>query len=61
MIFVGLIPFFLFIKTSSVRLKENFLAEVAARQKVAMLATRLDTALNNMSHGLCMVTILMAN
>jgi diguanylate cyclase (GGDEF)-like protein/PAS domain S-box-containing protein len=55
MIFVGLIPFFLFIKTSSVRLKENFLAEVTARQKVAMLATRLDTALNNMSHGLCMV------
>jgi diguanylate cyclase (GGDEF)-like protein len=55
MIFVAFIPLFLFIKASSKRLKETFLAEVAARRQVAMLATRLDTALNNMSHGLCMV------
>jgi diguanylate cyclase (GGDEF)-like protein/PAS domain S-box-containing protein len=54
-IFVVFIPLFLFIKGSSSRMKENFLAEVVARHQAAMLATRLDTALNNMSHGLCMV------
>ena len=54
-IVVGFIPTFLFMKASSVRMKENFLAEVTARNQVAMLAARLDTALNNMSHGLCMV------
>ena len=54
-ILVGFIPLFLFIKASSSRLRDNFLAEVAARNEAAMLATRLDTALNNMSHGLCMV------
>ena len=54
-ILVGFIPTFLFMKASSTRMKENFLAVVAARHQVAMLATRLDTALNNMSHGLCMV------
>ncbi|WP_158818401.1 bifunctional diguanylate cyclase/phosphodiesterase [Methylocapsa sp. S129] len=54
-ILVGFIPTFLFIKASSSRMKANFLAEVAARHQVAMLAGRLDTALNNMSHGLCMV------
>jgi diguanylate cyclase (GGDEF)-like protein/PAS domain S-box-containing protein len=55
MIVVGYIPLFMAIKAASSRMKQNFRAEVAARQKVAMLATRLDTALNNMSHGLCMV------
>jgi diguanylate cyclase (GGDEF)-like protein/PAS domain S-box-containing protein len=55
MIVVAFVPLFLFIKASSTRLKETFLAEVAARHEVATLATRLDTALNNMSHGLCMV------
>jgi diguanylate cyclase (GGDEF)-like protein len=55
MIFISVIPLFLFIKASSNRLKGNFLAEISARQEVALLAARLDTALNNMSHGLCMV------
>ncbi|MGA2795858.1 MAG: diguanylate cyclase, partial [Roseiarcus sp.] len=55
MIVVGFIPLFLFIKSSSIRMKANFLAEIAARYEIAKLATRLDTALNNMSHGLCMV------
>ena len=54
-IFVGFIPTILFIKASSSRMKDNFLAEVVARHQVAMLAARLDTALNNMSHGLCMI------
>jgi diguanylate cyclase (GGDEF)-like protein len=55
MIVVAFLPLFLFIKASSNRLKETFLAEIAARHEVGTLATRLDTALNNMSHGLCMV------
>jgi diguanylate cyclase (GGDEF)-like protein/PAS domain S-box-containing protein len=50
-----LVPMFLFIKTSSTKLRENFLAEIIARREAATLASRLDTALNNMSHGLCMV------
>jgi diguanylate cyclase (GGDEF)-like protein len=55
MIFVAFIPLFLFIKSSSSRFKENYLAEVAAKNQVATLAARLDTALNNMAQGLCMV------
>ncbi|HXZ17592.1 MAG TPA: EAL domain-containing protein [Roseiarcus sp.] len=55
MIFVGFIPLFAFIKSSSTRLKATFQAEVNARIQSATLADRLDTALNNMSHGLCMV------
>jgi diguanylate cyclase (GGDEF)-like protein/PAS domain S-box-containing protein len=55
LIAVVLVPVFLFIKTSSTKLRENFLAEIVARRHADMLATRLDTALNNMSHGLCMV------
>ena len=55
LIFISLLPLFLFIKSSSTRLKGIFRAEVAARNRSAMLAERLDTALNNMSHGLCMI------
>jgi diguanylate cyclase (GGDEF)-like protein/PAS domain S-box-containing protein len=55
MILVGFVPLLIFIKSSSNRLREIFLAEVAAKREVGTLASRLDTALNNMSHGLCMV------
>ena len=55
MIVVGFIPLLAFIKASSIRLKETFRAETAARIQSATLAERLDTALNNMSHGLCMI------
>jgi diguanylate cyclase (GGDEF)-like protein/PAS domain S-box-containing protein len=55
MIVVAFIPLFIFIKASSKRLQHSFLAEVGARVESAILATRLDTALNNMSHGLCMI------
>jgi diguanylate cyclase (GGDEF)-like protein len=54
-IVVGFAPLIFFMKGYSSRLKANFLGVVAAQQKAAMLAGRLDTALNNMSHGLCMV------
>ena len=52
---VGLVPLFLFIKGASLRLKSAFLAEIRARHQTTLLAERLDTALNNMSHGLCMI------
>jgi diguanylate cyclase (GGDEF)-like protein len=54
-IFVAYIPLTLFMKGSSDRLRRNFLAVIAAQAQSAMLAKRLDTALNNMSHGLVMV------
>ncbi len=52
---VGFIPLILFMKGSANRLRANFLAVVAAQGRSAMLAKRLDMALNNMSHGLVMV------
>jgi diguanylate cyclase (GGDEF)-like protein len=51
----GLIPLGVYVKASSERLRANFAAEVIARAQSAMLAKRLDMALNNMSHGLVMV------
>jgi diguanylate cyclase (GGDEF)-like protein len=50
-----LVPLFGFIKISSTKLRETLLGEIVARREAATLATRLDRALNNMSHGLCMV------
>jgi diguanylate cyclase (GGDEF)-like protein len=55
MIIISLLPLFLFLKSSSNRMKGIFRAEIAARNRSAMLAERLDTALNNMSHGLWML------
>jgi diguanylate cyclase (GGDEF)-like protein len=55
MIVISLMPLILFIKSSSNRLKGIFRAEISERNRSAMLAGRLDTALNNMSHGLCMI------
>jgi diguanylate cyclase (GGDEF)-like protein len=55
MIVISLLPLVLFIKSASSRLKGIFRAEIAERNRSAMLAGRLDTALNNMSHGLCMI------
>jgi diguanylate cyclase (GGDEF)-like protein len=49
-----LIPFFLSFKGISDRLRQIFLDAVIATREVGLLAARLDTALNNMSHGLCM-------
>ncbi len=54
-IVVGIAPLVLYMKGYSSRLRANFMAVVAAQQRAATLAARLDTALNNMSHGLCMV------
>ena len=54
-ILVGILPLVLFMKGSAKRLRANFTEVIAAQQRAATLATRLDTALNNMSHGLCMV------
>ena len=57
-ILVGIVPLALYMKGYSNRLRANFMAVVAAQQRAATLAARLDTALNNMSHGLCMVDAL---
>jgi diguanylate cyclase (GGDEF)-like protein/PAS domain S-box-containing protein len=54
-IFVGILPLVAYMKGSAKRLRANFTEVIAAQQKAATLAARLDTALNNMSHGLCMV------
>ncbi len=54
-ILVGILPLVLYMKGSAKRLRANFTDVVAAQQRAATLAARLDTALNNMSHGLCMV------
>jgi diguanylate cyclase (GGDEF)-like protein len=51
-IFVGYLPLILFMKGSSSRVRANFLAVSAAQRQASTLAARLDTALNNMSHGL---------
>ncbi len=54
-ILFGLVPLGIYVKGSADRLRANFVAEVVARSEAATLAKRLDTALNNMSHGLVMV------
>ncbi len=54
-IFVGILPLVLYMKGSAKRLRANFTEVIAAQQKAATLAARLDMALNNMSHGLCMI------
>ena len=49
------VPILVFIKGSAARLRQTFLeAALLAREK-STLATRFDTALNNMPHGLCML------
>jgi diguanylate cyclase (GGDEF)-like protein len=55
-IVVGIAPLVLYMKGYAKRLRANFMAVVAAQQQAEMLAARLDMALNNMSHGLCMMT-----
>ena len=54
-IVVGIAPLVLYMKGYAKRLRDNFMAVVAAQQQAEMLAARLDMALNNMSHGLCML------
>jgi diguanylate cyclase (GGDEF)-like protein len=54
-IVVGIAPLVLYMKAYAKRLRANFMAVVATQQQAAMLAARLDMALNNMSHGLCML------
>jgi diguanylate cyclase (GGDEF)-like protein len=52
---VGFIPLILFMKGSSNRLRANFRGVIDARNQTAVLAKRLNLALNNMSHGLLMI------
>ena len=52
---VTFIPFFASLRFISARLRRTLLDAVIATRDVTLLASRFDTALNNMSHGLCMV------
>lgn len=54
-IVAGLLPLSLFMRGSAERVRENFLSVIAARGRATTLATRLDLALSNMSHGLVMI------
>ena len=49
-----LIPSFLGIKLIAERLRRTLLDAVVTSRDMSLLATRFDTALNNMPHGLCM-------
>lgn len=51
---VLLVPFFISLKFISDRLRRTLLDAVIATRDMTKLATRFDTALNNMPHGLCM-------
>jgi len=54
-IFAGLlVPSFLGIKSIADRLRRTLLDAVITSRDMSLLATRFDTALNNMPHGLCM-------
>jgi diguanylate cyclase (GGDEF)-like protein len=49
-----LIPTFIGIKLIAERLRRTLLDAVITSRDMSLLATRFDTALNNMPHGLCM-------
>jgi diguanylate cyclase (GGDEF)-like protein len=49
-----LVPFFMSFKAIADRLRRTLLDAVVATRDVTLLASRFDTALNNMPHGLCM-------
>jgi diguanylate cyclase (GGDEF)-like protein len=49
-----LLPFFLALVLISNRLRKTLLDAVVSARDIGVLATRFDTALNNMPHGLCM-------
>jgi diguanylate cyclase (GGDEF)-like protein len=48
------LPFFVSVRSVAARLRNNLLNAVIARRDVEVLASRFDTALNNMPHGLAM-------
>src|SRR5262249_52314493 len=50
-----LVPFFLALKSIADSLRRTLRNAVVATRDVTLLATRFDTALNNMPHGLCML------
>jgi diguanylate cyclase (GGDEF)-like protein len=50
-----LLPFFVSFKAISDRLRQTLLHAAISGRDVRLLASRFDTALNNMAHGLCML------
>lgn len=48
-------PFFISFKTIADKLRQTLSGAVDATNRVQLLADQLDSALNNMAHGLCMI------
>ena len=51
-----LVPFSLFIYVSASRLRDILLSEIGFRSQSQKIAQQFDFAINNMSHGMCMVS-----
>ena len=53
---VVLLPTFIFMKSSATRLRDLLMDELAYRQKSEEVAIQLDTAVNSMTLGLCLLS-----
>ena len=51
-----LLPLCMFIYGSAARLRDILLSQIAFRQKSEKIAAQFDFAINNMSHGMCMIS-----
>jgi diguanylate cyclase (GGDEF)-like protein len=51
-----LVPLCVFVYGSAVRLRDILLREIAFRSELAKIAGQFDFAINNMSHGMCMIS-----
>jgi diguanylate cyclase (GGDEF)-like protein len=57
LILAGLVgPLCLFIRSSAARLRNILLSEMSYRRRSDFIADQFDFAINNMSHGMCMVS-----
>lgn len=51
-----MVPLSLFVYSSAVRLRNILLSEMSYRQQSEFMAGQFDLAINNMSHGMCMIS-----
>ena len=51
-----LAPLWMFVQTSASRLRTMLLSEMAYRRRSETIAGQFDFAINNMSHGMCMIS-----
>ena len=52
-----LAPLWMFVQTSASRLRSMLLSEMAYRRHSETIASQFDFAINNMSHGMCMISV----